>query len=166
MSASASRLFALLTVAIALSLAACSRPLSTSLYAQSSAAAAAQIIVLRDDILIVDGRHVHISDASVPQATPLAHCAAEAVASRQAEMRLAELARGVRRAVVWPTGGVDDHGRVLARVLFDGVDPAQTLINEGLAVTAQHNAFDWCGPMSSDAPRSPATSPCLSYAGH
>jgi endonuclease YncB( thermonuclease family) len=164
MSVSASRLIVLITVAIALSLAACSRPTSTSLFAQTSSAGAAQIVVLRDDILIVDGRHVRLSDASLPQAAPLAHCAAEAIASRQAELRLSELAHGVHQALVAPTGGVDEGGRTLARVLFDGVDPAQTLINEGLAVTAQQNAFDWCGPMSATAPISGHIA-LLSYAG-
>jgi endonuclease YncB( thermonuclease family) len=166
MSASASRLIAFLALAIAVSLAACVRAPS-SLFADTRAtaavAAAPQILVLRDDVLVIDGRHLRLAGASAPQAAPLARCAAEAVASRQAEIRLGQLARGVRRAAVLPTGGLDDQGRILARVLFDGVDPAQTLINEGLAVTAQRTGFDWCAPTSTQ----PAAGhiAVLSYAG-
>ena len=140
----------------ALALAACSRPAS-SLFTQPAPAATAaglapRIVVLRGDVMVIDGRHIRLADASAPMPTPAARCPAEAVASRQAQLRLEALTRGVRQATVTPTGGVDDHGRQWARVVLDGADPAQTLINEGLAVAPQQHGFDWCASSSTTQP--------------
>ncbi len=131
-----------------LGLSACSRPASSSLFVQTSNVAVSgpvpQIEVLHGDVLVVDGRHLRLADLTAPQAAPDAHCAAEAVASRQAQLRLEDLTRRVRDVVVTPTGGVDNYGRTLAHVTLDGLDPARTLIDEGLAVAAQPDGFDWC----------------------
>ena len=137
----------LLLVAL-VSLTACSRPTTSSLFTQTAGpvnAAAPQIEVLRGNVLVVDGRHLHLVDVAIPEAAPAAHCVAEAIASRQAEVRLEALTRHVRQVVVSPTGGLDDHNRTLAHVLLDGVDPAKVLIDEGLAVAPQPGGFDWCG---------------------
>ena len=139
-----------------LGLSACSRPAASSLFTQTSSAVAAgpipQIVVLRGDVLVVDGRHLRLVDMTAPQAAPDAHCAAEAIASRQAQLRLEDLTRRVRSIVVTPTGGLDDHGRILARVELDGLDPTKTLIDEGLAVAPQPAGFDWCDATSTTQP--------------
>jgi endonuclease YncB( thermonuclease family) len=139
-----------------LGLSACSQPTASSLFTKTAAAADVaappQIVVLRGDVLVVDGRHLRLVDAAVPQAAPDAHCVAEAVASRQAQLRLEALTRQARSVVVTPTGGLDDHDRTLARVTLDGVDPAQTLIDEGLAVVPQPDGFDWCSPADTTHP--------------
>jgi endonuclease YncB( thermonuclease family) len=172
MSRFASPVFAMLAFAAfmmaAMALGACSRPTS-SLFVQPAAAATAaghapQIQVLRGDVLVIDGRHIRLADETTPQASPRAHCPAEAIASRQAQLRLEALTRGVRNAAITPTGGIDDHGRTWARVAFDGIDPAQTLINEGLAVAPQQSGFDWCAAASTTQPAAEHIA-LLSYAG-
>jgi endonuclease YncB( thermonuclease family) len=165
----ASPVFAMLAFAaftmVAMALGACSRPLLVAPEAAATAVAhAPQIAVPHDDVLVIDGRDIRLADVATPQATPAAHCPAEAVASRQAQLRLEALTRGVRRAVITPTGGFDDHGRAFARVILDGVDPAQTLINEGLAVAPQQTGFDWCAATSTTAPAAEHIA-LLSYAG-
>lgn len=170
MSRFASPVFALLAFAAftiaAMALGACSRQSST-LFAEPASAAvvgAPQIQVLRDDALRIDGREVRLVDAAAPQATPEARCPAEAIASREAQLRLQALVRGVRSASITPTGGVDEYGRAWARVFLDGSNPAQTLINEGLAVSPQHRRFDWCAAASTTQPAGARIS-LLSYAG-
>jgi endonuclease YncB( thermonuclease family) len=150
----ASIIFATVVVGL-LGLSACSQPSTSSLFTKTAAApdvAAHQIVVLRGNVLVVDGRHLRLVDAAVPQAAPDARCVAEAVASRQAQLRLEDLTRHVRSIVVTPTGALDDHDRILARVTLDGVDPAQTLIDEGLAVTPQPGGFDWCSAADTTHP--------------
>jgi endonuclease YncB( thermonuclease family) len=152
----ASIIFATVVVGL-LGLSACSQPSPSSLFTQTAAtpdvaATPHQIVVLRGNVLVIDGRHLRLVDAAVPQAAPDAHCVAEAVASRQAQLRLEALARHVRTVVITPTGGLDDHDRTLARVTLDGVDPAQTLIYEGLAVAPQPGGFDWCSSADTTHP--------------
>jgi endonuclease YncB( thermonuclease family) len=148
-------LFATIVVGL-LGLAACSRPAASSLFVQTSSAVATgplpQIQVLRGDVLVVEGRHVRLADLVAPQAAPDAHCAAEAIASRQTQLRLEDLTRRAHSVVVTPTGGRDEYGRTLARVTVDGVDPATRLIDEGLAVAPQPAGFDWCGAASTTQP--------------
>jgi endonuclease YncB( thermonuclease family) len=172
MSKFASPVFALLAFAAftlaAMALGACSRA-SSSLFVESASTATAaghapQIQVLHGDVMVIDGRHVRLADATTPQASPGAHCPAEAIASRQAQLRLQALSRGVRSATITPTGVVDDHGRTWAHVVLDGVDPAQTLINEGLAVAPQQRGFDWCAAASTTQPAAEHIA-LLSYAG-
>lgn len=133
-------------------LAACSPPASTLFTHDAPAASAAtalpHIEVLAGDVLVIDGLHVRLANAVAPQAAPHARCAAEALGARQARLRIQALAQGAQRVVVTPNGRVDDHDRTLAAVYLDGVDPAQVLIAEGLAVAPDAEAFDWCAPMS------------------
>jgi endonuclease YncB( thermonuclease family) len=139
---------------MALGASACSpRP---GLYADARSdapAAAPRIEVLQGDVLVVDGRRVHLAETAVPQPAPSAHCIAEALAARQARLRLQQLAVGVRDVQVLPTGGDDAGGRVEAHVRFDSQDPAQTLVDEGLAVVSHGGPFSWCGPVSQALPQ-------------
>lgn len=158
--------FLLVSLFVALALAACARPAASSLFTQAAdaAATAPAIEVLHGDVLVVGGRHLRLADETAPQASPDAHCAAEAVAARQAELRLRDLTRRVRTVDVTPTGGVDDHGRSFARVRLDGVDPAGILIDEGLAVSPQPGGFDWCAASGATAPAAQHIA-MLSFAG-
>ncbi|HEX4179527.1 MAG TPA: hypothetical protein VHY32_01925 [Caulobacteraceae bacterium] len=138
----------------ALFLGACSQ--QHSLYADGPALSAdtvAQIDVVQADALVIDGRRVHLVDAITPQGAPDAHCAAEALAARQARLRLTALADRVHHVDVRPTGTLDGYNRVNAHITFDGVDPARVLIDEGLAVAPQKQAFNWCGPLSEAFPQ-------------
>ena len=159
-------LFATVVVSL-LGLAACSRPAASSLFTQTSnvTGPSPQIEVLRGDVLVVDGRHLRLANMMAPQAAPDAHCAAEAIASRQAQLRLEDLTRRARSIVVTPTGGLDGYGRTLARVTVDGIDPAATLIDEGLAVAPQVAGFDWCDSTSTTQPAAQRIA-MLSFKGH
>jgi endonuclease YncB( thermonuclease family) len=116
-------------------------------------AALSQIRVLQADALVVDGRRVHLVGAVTPQPAPDAGCPAEALAARQARLRMTDLAAQARHAEVKPTGTLDRYNRADAHVLFDGSDPAETLIGEGLAVAPDNPAFNWCGPLSGAFPQ-------------
>ena len=131
---------------------------SHALYAGAASAAVAQapampkVEVLRADTLVVDGRHLRLADATTPQPAPFAHCAAEAMAARQAELRLQSIALHAHNIAVTPIGVSDAEGRTSAHLIIDGVDPAQVLIDEGLAVAPQQAGFDWCAPASTTLP--------------
>lgn len=111
-----------------------------------------RIQVLRPDVLVIDGQHLRLADAQTPQPSPSAHCTAEAVAARQAYLRLKGLAEGVSTASIRRTGRVDSDQRAYAHVYLDGVDPALALINEGLAVSGDGQRIDWCAPLSTALP--------------
>ncbi len=144
-----------LAASAALLLPACApRPTSILAIPAAPAAAPPQIIVLQADVIVVDGRHLRLVGAVTPQPAPRAHCAAEAVAARQARSRLREMAQGVGAVTVIPTGKVDRWDRTEAQVFLDATDPAQVLVDEGLAVSPGGKPFDWCGPLSSDMVRS------------
>ncbi|THD64823.1 hypothetical protein [Phenylobacterium sp.] len=123
-----------------------------------------KIAVLQSDVLVVDGQAIHLADVVTPQPSPDARCAAEALAARQAALRLKALASGVIAVGVTPTGDRDGQGRPYAHVLLDGQDPAHDLIEDGLAVAPGGNRFDWCGPISADYPRA-AHIATLSFSG-
>ena len=137
-----------------LALSACSQPRSLFMDEPArSAGPASQISVVQADALIVDGRRVHLVDAITPQPAPDAGCPAEALAARQARLRMTDLAARARHAEVRTTGTLDGYNRANAHVLFDGLDPAETLIDEGLAVAPDKQSFNWCGPLSSAFPQ-------------
>jgi endonuclease YncB( thermonuclease family) len=111
------------------------------------------IAVLKSDVLVIDNRAVRLADAVTPQAAPDAHCTAEALAARQTELRLKDLAQRALTASATPTGERDADGRPYAHIQLDGADPARKLIAEGLAVRPGKTAFSWCGPIAGDGPR-------------
>jgi hypothetical protein len=135
----------------AVMLSACSQP--RSLFVDEPAFPHAQINVVQADALVIDGRRVHLVDAVTPQPAPDASCAAEALAARQARLRMTALAQSARHVEVRPTGTLDGYNRVNAHVSFDGLDPAEVLIDEGLAVAPDKQSFSWCGPLSGSFPQ-------------
>jgi endonuclease YncB( thermonuclease family) len=144
-------LVALLALAL---LTACSpKPESKPVRASIDTSRAPEIIVLQADALVIDGQHVRLVDVDAPQPIPHAHCAAEAAAARASRLRLEAMTHAARTVAIRPEGGRDEYNRAKAHLLIDGVDPAQTLISEGLAVPKTADAFDWCGPVSGDVSR-------------
>jgi endonuclease YncB( thermonuclease family) len=140
-----------LLTALAL-LPACAR--RAPLFAEAAPAGpAASVAVLQSDVLVINGEAVHLADAVTPQPSPDARCTAEALAARQAALRLKSLASGTTTVTVTPTGVRDGSNRPYAHVLLDGEDPAHDLIVEGLAVAPGGKPFDWCGPVSASFPR-------------
>jgi endonuclease YncB( thermonuclease family) len=137
----------------ALALTACSQPRSLYMDEARAAEASSQVSVVQADALVVDGRHVHLIDAVTPQPAPDAGCPAEALAARQARLRMMDLAVHAHHVEIRATGTVDGYNRVNAHVSFDGLDPAAVLIDEGLAVAPDKQAFSWCGPLSGGFPQ-------------
>ncbi|RAK59593.1 nuclease [Phenylobacterium hankyongense] len=130
---------------ITLTLMACApRP---PLYAEAPPPPVDQVEVVNADALVVNGQHVRLSDAAAPQPVPEARCWAEALAARQARRATQQLTATARHVSVTVTGGRDQYDRVLGRVAVDGVDLAQTLIAQGMAMPSQPS-FDWCGSVS------------------
>lgn len=145
-----------LTLAATAALAsACAKPqtLFTAAAATPIEAPPPSIEVLNADVIVVDGQHIRLVDVVTPQPAPSAHCAAEALAAYQGRLRLKEVSQGVQKVVITPAGKVDSSGRTPAHVLFDGHDPAQSLIDDGVAVAPGAKAMDWCGPLSSSLPQ-------------
>jgi endonuclease YncB( thermonuclease family) len=124
----------------------------------------ATIAVMQSDVLVIDGQAVRLADAVTPLPSPDARCAAEALAARQAALRLKELTSGVRSVQVTPTGARDSDNRPYVHVTLDGEDPAHDLIVDGLAVAPDGKPFDWCGPISASYPRA-AHIASLSFSG-
>jgi endonuclease YncB( thermonuclease family) len=102
---------------------------------------------VQPDALVVDGRHVRLSNALAPQLVPHAHCWAEAMAARQARDAVRSLVAEARDVAVTPTGGVDEYNRSLSRVSLDGRDLGQALVDHGMAAPGGR-PFDWCAPVS------------------
>ena len=150
---SAVRSGALILAVLVLSACTRSHALFTEASAPLPAEAMSQVRVVQADALVVDGRRVHLVDAVTPQPAPDAGCPAEALAARQARLRMTELAGQARHVDVQATGAVDRYNRAEAHVAFDGADPAAVLIDEGLAVAPDKQAFIWCGPLSSGFPQ-------------
>jgi endonuclease YncB( thermonuclease family) len=144
-------LSALVVLSALVLLPACAR--RASLFAEAAAGPSTTVAVLQSDVLVINGQAVHLADAVTPQPSPNARCAAEALAARQAALRLKSLASGVRTVSVTPTGARDSADRPYAQVRFDGEDPAHELIADGLAVAPGGTPFDWCGPISASFPR-------------
>lgn len=110
---------------------------------------------LAADTVVVDGRHLKLSNAETPVRIPQARCWAEALAAREARRRVNEITANVRDIDIAPTGRKDEYGRELAQVSFDGIDLGDALIAEGMAVRPGAAPFDWCAPISAQMPRSP-----------
>jgi endonuclease YncB( thermonuclease family) len=145
----------LLGVAAAVLVAGCSRP-HDSIFAEVAGRPDIPppvIHVLKADTIAVDGRRLRLAGVVAPQPAPEAHCAAEALAARAARLRLEAMAGGVRTVMVAPAGsGGEGQDPAPARVYFEGLDVAQALLDEGLAVAPRERSFDWCGPLESAMP--------------
>lgn len=145
-----------LAISASVLIAACSpRP---ALFADVPAARVPQVIVLEPDALVVDGRHVRLSNAAAPHLVPHASCWAEALAARQARQAVKGLVATAHEVTVSPTGGTDEYDRTLAHVTVDGVDLGQALRDDGLAAAPGDPPFDWCGPVSTNIARGPSYS--------
>jgi len=115
-----------------------------------------RVKVLNADILVVDGRHLRLSNAFAPEGVPKARCWAEAVAARQGTLAVQNMVRTAHAISVTPTGGRDEYDRFLATISLDGVDLGQTLFAEGLAAQPPKGRFPWCEPLSAAGPGAPS----------
>ena len=87
-------------------------------------------------------RTARVQGLDAPE-TKRARCAAEKDLGDQATRRLRALVKG--GDVEYRGTGTDKYGRQLIRLAVDGVDVADALIDEGLAVRyAGGKRIDWC----------------------
>jgi endonuclease YncB( thermonuclease family) len=115
----------------------------------------AQVVVVEPDAMVVDGRHVRLSNALAPHLVPHARCWAEAVAARQARDAVRNLVAEAHDVTVSPTGGIDEYNRTLSRVSLDGRDLGEALVGRGMAASPGGQPFDWCAPLSTSLAAGP-----------
>lgn len=131
---------------------------SHKLFADAPSRRAPQVLVLESDALVIDGRHVRLSNAMAPQSVPHAACWGEAVAAHAARDQVRTLVAGAQDIAVTPTGGVDEYNRAFAHVSIDGLDLGLTLLERGLAAPRNGHRFDWCAPLSTSIGAGPSIS--------
>jgi endonuclease YncB( thermonuclease family) len=146
---------AILIVMAVAAVAACERKPPPPPVADAPAATRPHVVVLAAHILVIDGKHVRLSNAFGPEPVPDARCWAEALAAKQAIRTVAAIVDRAASVQVHPTGGVDEYNRILAKVDIDGADLGQTLFREGLAARSEGRRFEWCNPISRNDPGAP-----------
>lgn len=143
----------MLTAAALLALAACSpQKESEADIAAVQPSIGSRATVIGADILVIDGRHLRLSNAFAPETIPDARCWAEAVAARQGVAIVQRLVNNARTVAIQETGGKDEYDRAFALVSLDGLDLGQVLIDNGLAARRTQEHFNWCDPISRSAP--------------
>jgi hypothetical protein len=131
----------------ALCLTAC-EPREESLTHNLPPSIADRVMVLSADTLVIDGRHVHLSNASAPQSALHARCWAEALASQTEVEFVRDLVQHAASIDFKPNGKLDEYGRALGLVTMDRLDLGDLLYNRGMAARLTEPRFDWCQPIS------------------
>lgn len=137
-----------MAIALALATGACGRDDPPLASGPQPPSIAYRVWVIEGDALIVDGRHIRLSNAYAPASVPSARCWAEALASKFAIQQVKEMIRTASRIEVMPTGGRDEYNRVYAQVKLDGLDLGETLYHQGLAAQPPKGRFEWCNGIS------------------
>jgi endonuclease YncB( thermonuclease family) len=114
-----------------------------------------RVMVLNADTLVIDGRHVHLSNASAPQSTLHSRCWAEALLASDEIAYVRDLVNHAQTIDFKPTGKVDDYNRSLGLVSLDGHDLGEDLYEHGMAARITDPRFDWCQPISQRADGAP-----------
>lgn len=117
-----------------------------------------RVRVLDADVLIIDGKHVKLDNAYAPESLLHARCWAESLASDRAASYVKDLVEHARSFNFKPSGRIDTYNRALGLVDIDGADLGDTLFDQGLAARPVEPRFDWCQPISKQAPGAPKMS--------
>jgi hypothetical protein len=117
-----------------------------------------RIMVLNADSLVIDGRHVHLSNASTPQSTPHSRCWSEALLAGDEIAYVRDLVAHAQTFTFTPNGKVDGYNRALGQVSLDGADLGDALYERGMAARPTDPRFDWCQPISQQAEGAPPLS--------
>lgn len=144
-------------LALALSAAGCSKP-EESLVHKRPQSVANRVLILNADTLVIDGRHVHLSNASSPQSTLHARCWAEALLAANEIAYVRDMVDQAVTIDFKPTGQVDSYNRDLGLVSLDGHDLGDELYDHGMAARLTVPRFDWCQPISQQADGAPPIS--------
>jgi endonuclease YncB( thermonuclease family) len=153
---SSSRLGLAVLAALAL-LSACQRP-APPLSAAPPASITSHVRVLDADVLIIDGQHVRLANAYAPEPLLQARCWAESLASDHAAEFVKDLVDHAQAYGFKANGQTDDYNRVMGVVSIDGVDLGDLLYKNGLASRPTDPRFNWCDPISKQAPGAPRIS--------
>jgi endonuclease YncB( thermonuclease family) len=117
-----------------------------------------RVQILNGDSLVIDGRHVHLSNASTPQSTIHARCWAEALLAANEITYVRDMVDHASSIDFKPNGQVDDYNRALGLVTLDGIDLGEDLYQHGMAARITNPRFDWCQPISQQADGAPPIS--------
>ncbi|RAK56435.1 thermonuclease family protein [Phenylobacterium deserti] len=139
---------------VAAALAACS-PREEARTSSRTDVALNDVQATQGDALMINGKHVRLANAEAPLRTPYARCWAESIAGREARKRAADLATAANEIDIQSTGKTDEYGRTIAKVLLDGLDLGDSLVQDGYAVRPGAEPFDWCAPVSTNIENAP-----------
>ena len=139
---------------LALAVAACSAPEKPLTHTQPQSISN-RVMVLNADSLVIDGRHVHLSNASTPQSTLHSRCWAEALLAADEIAYVRDLVNHAQSIDFKPNGQVDSYNRALGQVALDGQDLGEDLYQHGMAARPTAPRFDWCQPISQQADGAP-----------
>ena len=114
-----------------------------------------RVKVLNADSLVIDGRHVHLSNASSPLGALHARCWAEALLAASDTDYVRDLVNHAGNIEFKPNGKTDSYDRDLGIVLLDGRDLGEELYQQGKAARLTNPRFDWCQPISQQAEGAP-----------
>jgi hypothetical protein len=114
-----------------------------------------RVKVLNADSLVIDGRHVHLSNGSSPLGALHARCWAEALLAASDTAYVRDLVAHASSIEFKPNGKVDSYNRDLGIVLLDGRDLGEALYQQGMAARLTNPRFDWCQPISQQAEGAP-----------
>jgi endonuclease YncB( thermonuclease family) len=117
-----------------------------------------RVRVLDADVLIIDGKHVALSNAYAPESLLHSRCWAESIASDHAAEFVKDLVEHARSIDFAPNGATDKYNRALGLVSIDGADLGDILYQQGLAARVVRPRFDWCQPISMQADGAPKIS--------
>ena len=151
---SLTRIRPLAAVLLALCLAACNQP-EKPLVHTAPVTISCRVMVLNADTLVIDGRHVHLSNASTPQSVLHAKCWSEALLAADELTYVKDMVDHALTIDFKPTGQVDSYNRALGLVKLDGMDLGDELYNRGMAARLTDPRFDWCRPVSEKAEGAP-----------
>ena len=96
------------------------------------------------DTLIFGRERVRIANLDAPDVGRHAHCAHEQRLGEAARSFARSLVRNARRIDVVEREGRDRYGRTIARVLIDGRDFAQIMIQTGHGRPWRGRSSNWC----------------------
>lgn len=91
-----------------------------------------QIVVIDGDTIDVAGKRWRLMGFDTPE-TYYARCAAEMERGKSAQLRLIVMIAEAKRIELEPSGRNDRYRRGLGVLRIDGVDVAETMINDGHA---------------------------------
>ena len=143
-----------LILAMVATLSACGQPEKPITHTQP-VSLANRVMVLNADSLVIDGKHVHLSNASTPQSTLHARCWAEALLAQTEITYVRDLVARSQTVAFAPSGQVDAYNRALGQVTLDGMDLGDQLYEQGMAARLTDPRFDWCQPISQQAEGAP-----------